>query len=811
MANAQNKRFYERQEEKDVPILPLKDLVLYPNVLMPVYVGRPQSLRAVALALAQDRMLILVPQKDDEIDHPSINDLCEYGTMARVVQDSSLSNSTIKLMVEGLYRVKITHISESGGLFTAQSQAIHEVYLDEDKREIEVLRRTVLNMYNTFLEQNNKKSDELINVLEDIKEPGRLTDTIMTQMPLRMKHKIKILETVDYIERLQNLIAILEEELSYLEIEKEIREKVKVQLDKNQREYFLNEQLKVIRKELLESNKEEFPELEKIQTKIKEKHFPQEVVEKAESELKKLYQMSGMSAEATVIRNYLDWLLDFPWTESSETCHDLKKAKDILNRDHYALEDVKERILEYLAVQKRSSKHLGPILCFVGPPGVGKTSLGQSIAEAVGRNFVRLALGGVHDEAEIRGHRRTYIGSMPGKIVQLISKAKTNNPLFLLDEVDKLGMDYRGDPAAALLEVLDPAQNHAFSDHYMEIDVDLSKVLFIATANTMNIPVPLLDRMEVIRLPGYTVQEKIEIANRHIVPRQMEANVLSAGELCLRHGVIEQIIENYTREAGVRNLEREIAKLARKAVKMIEFEDRKKIVVTPNNLPDYLGIPKYQREKIVQKERIGCVTGLAWTEVGGELLQIESVVLKGKGKLDLTGQMGDVMKESVHAALSVVRHYLDRYSVDCQLDKKDIHIHMPEGAIPKDGPSAGIAITTALFSALTDIPVRANIAMTGEITLQGNVLAIGGLKEKLIAAQREQIKTVLIPQSNEKDLQDVPEDVRNSLEIILVKHIEDVLKYALNQDDNRLKNIIGAYRDYIPSVLQQEIAHSCSN
>ena len=769
-----------------LPVLPLRDVVVYPHVIVPLFVGREKSIAALDIANQQQQELLLIPQNDASIRDPGVTDLHPIGTVGRIVQMTKLSDGTVKVLVEGLRRIEIDGWQEDQPYLQASyrdygSGENTAVATDEQR----AMSKTAVEQFSRFLKENDKNADDLLQNLNQLNNPGRIADTIAAHMDLGQERRIAILDSIDLNERLQHILVILEEELEKTDLDRKIRKRVKQQMERNQREYYLNEQIKAIQKELGEME-DALNDIEQLEKSIKDAGMSADAEKKALSELNKLKQMSPMSAEANVIRNYLEWMIDYPWSKRRRSQYDIARAEKILERDHYGLEDVKERILDYLAVQKRNKNGKGPIICLVGPPGVGKTSLGKSIAEATGRDFDRISLGGMHDEAEIRGHRRTYIGSLPGKIVQKLCKLGSNNPLILLDEIDKIGMDHRGDPASALLEVLDPAQNNAFSDHYLETDIDLSNVLFIATANTLNIPAPLLDRMEVIRLPGYTSREKSEIATRYILPRQIREHGLRKDEFALEDGVVTDIIEDYTREAGVRNLEREIGKLARKSVRKLLTSDIKNIAINKSNLEDFLGVPKYRRSEDDLRNKIGCVTGLAWTSVGGETLQIEATIFRGKGKLNLTGQLGDVMKESIQAASSVVRSYLEANLPELRYDEYDIHMHLPEGATPKDGPSAGIGMATALLSAFSKIPVRGDLAMTGEITLHGRVLAIGGLKEKLLAAVRSHIKTVLIPEENRKDLREIPDEVKDALTIIPVSRIEQVFEHAFEPSETPL-------------------------
>ena len=780
------------EEYSALATLPLRDVVVYPHMVLPLFVGRPKSIAALEAAMANDDPVFLLAQLDPNTEDPKAEDLHQTGTVAQVLQVLKLPDGTVKVLVEGIRRARALTVDETGGLFLSHVEAIDE-NSDKDNPEIEALRRTLLTQFEQYAKLNKKIPAEVISTISSIDDNSRLADTIAAHLQLKLEQRQYVLETAGIVERLEFLLAQLEAELDIMQVEKRIRGRVKRQMEKSQREYYLNEQVKAIQKELGEED--ERGELDALENKIKEAGMSKEAEEKCLSELKKLKMMPPMSAESTVVRNYIDTLLELPWKKKSRVSKDIAKADLILNADHYGLEKVKERILEYLAVQKRMDKLKGPILCLVGPPGVGKTSLGESIAKATGRQYVRMALGGVRDESEIRGHRRTYIGSMPGKILQNMAKVGVKNPLFLLDEIDKMGSDFRGDPASALLEVLDPEQNNKFADHYAEVDYDLSDVMFIATSNSLNIPTPLLDRMEIIRLSGYTEDEKINIAMQYLVPKQMKRNGVKEGELVVDKSAVRDIIRYYTREAGVRSLDREIAKICRKVVMQVTLnEDKKKasksktvskakpkaIKVTEKNLHDYLGVRRFDYGVAESENRIGQVTGLAWTEVGGELLTVEAVALPGKGTIQCTGQLGDVMKESVSAAWSVVRSRAEAVGLAPDFyEKKDIHVHVPEGATPKDGPSAGIAMTLAMVSAFTKIPVRADVAMTGEITLRGEVLPIGGLKEKLLAALRGGIKHVLIPKDNVKDLEEIPENVKTGLTIHPVKWIDEVLALGL--------------------------------
>jgi ATP-dependent Lon protease len=764
---------------QSLPLLPLRDVVVFPHMVIPLFVGRPKSIKALEAAMEVGKSIMLVAQKNASKDDPVASDIYEIGCVSNILQMLKLPDGTVKVLIEGSQRARISSIDDSGAHFTCELTPIEDGA--DPGAEVEALRRAILAQFDSYVKLNKKIPPEILTSLNGIDDAGRLADTIAAHLPIKIEQKQHILETLSVGERLEKLLAQIETELDILQVEKRIRGRVKRQMEKSQREYYLNEQVKAIQKELGEG--EDGADMEEIEKKIKSARMPAEARKKADAELKKLKLMSPMSAEATVVRNYIDVLVGLPWKKKSKVDNDLTKAEAVLDEDHYGLDKVKERILEYLAVQQRVEKVKAPILCLVGPPGVGKTSLGQSIARATNRKFVRMALGGVRDEAEIRGHRRTYIGSMPGKILQSLSKVGVRNPLFLLDEVDKMGMDFRGDPSSALLEVLDPEQNHTFVDHYVEVDYDLSDVMFVATANSLNIPPALLDRMEVIRLAGYTEDEKVNIAQRYLLPKQQKNNGLKPGELVVAETAIRDIVRYFTREAGVRSLERELSKICRKVVKTLLLKkDEKKVAVTPKNLDKFLGVRRFSYGIAEKENQVGQVTGLAWTEVGGELLTIEAVAVPGKGKTTFTGKLGDVMQESIKAAMTVVRRRQARLGIKPGFhEKMDIHIHVPEGATPKDGPSAGIAMTLALVSVLTDIPVRADVAMTGEITLRGEVLPIGGLKEKLLAAHRGGIKTVLIPEENVKDLADIPDNVKNKLEIVPVKWIDRVLEVALER------------------------------
>jgi ATP-dependent Lon protease len=761
-----------------LPILPLRDVVVYPHMVIPLFVGREKSIKALETAMEDGKKIMLVAQKNAADDDPEIDDIYRVGTIASILQLLKLPDGTVKVLVEGSERAKIVNFLTTDEYFKAQVTKLVAEPLSE--RETEVLFRSVLNQFDQYVKLNKKVPPEILSSLSGIEDPTRLADTIAAHMSLKIEEKQAILEIVDLRERLEHLMGLMESEIDILQVEKRIRGRVKRQMEKSQREYYLNEQMKAIQKELGEMD--DAPnEIEDLQNKIDKAGMSKEAKEKATSELNKLKMMSPMSAEATVVRNYIEALVNVPWKKRTRVKNDLAEAEATLETDHYGLEKVKERILEYLAVQQRAGKLKGPILCLVGPPGVGKTSLGQSIARATGRKFVRMALGGVRDEAEIRGHRRTYIGSMPGKIIQKLSKVEARNPLFLLDELDKMSMDFRGDPASALLEVLDPEQNHTFNDHYLEVDYDLSEVMFVATANSLNIPAPLLDRMEVIRLSGYTEDEKLNIAKRYLVPKQVKNNGLKDKEIRISDSAITDMIRYYTREAGVRSLEREISKICRKVVKDILLKPTDKVVsVSSRNIEKYLGVKRFRYGLAETKDQVGQVTGLAWTEVGGDLLTIEATVMPGKGKPIFTGQLGDVMQESIQAAMTLVRSRASMLGIDPEFYQKyDFHIHVPEGATPKDGPSAGAAMCTALVSVLTDIPVRSDVAMTGEITLRGEVLPIGGLKEKLLAAHRGGITTVLIPEENRRDLVEIPKNIKQNLDIRPVRWIDEVLEVAL--------------------------------
>jgi ATP-dependent Lon protease len=758
------------------PVLPLRDIVVFPHMIVPLFVGREKSIRALEEVMRADKPILLATQKNAADDDPAPEAIFATGTLARVLQLLKLPDGTVKVLVEGASRAKIRKYAQAEGYYAAEAQAISDDPIDPI--EAEALSRSVLAEFENYVKLNKKISPEVVAAVTQIDDYGKLADTIASHLAVKLADKQAILEIHSIAKRFEKCLGLMESEISVLQVEKRIRTRVKRQMEKTQREYYLNEQMKAIQKELGdEDGKDEMSELE---NRIKATKLTKEARDKALAELKKLRQMSPMSAEATVVRNYLDWMLSIPWQRRSKIKKDLPAAQALLDNDHFGLDKVKERIVEYLAVQQRANKLTGPILCLVGPPGVGKTSLGKSIAKATGREFVRMSLGGVRDEAEIRGHRRTYIGSMPGKVIQSMRKAKTSNPLFLLDEIDKMGMDFRGDPSSALLEVLDPEQNASFNDHYLEVDYDLSNVMFVTTANTLNIPAPLMDRMEIIRIAGYTEDEKLEIAKRHLLPNSMGKHGLDKKEFDVDDSALLELVRRYTREAGVRNLEREISNLSRKAVKEILLSKKKKISVTGKNVHEFLGVPKYRYGEIEADDAVGLVTGLAWTEVGGELLTIEGVMLPGKGRMTVTGNLKEVMKESISAAASYVRSRALEYGVEPpRFDKRDIHVHVPEGATPKDGPSAGVAMATVIVSMLTSIPVKHDVAMTGEITLRGRILPIGGLKEKLLAALRGGIKKVLIPQDNAKDLADIPASVKNGLEIVPVSMMDEVLKHAL--------------------------------
>ena len=768
----------KKSELQTIPVLPLRDVVVFPFMVMPLFVGRPRSISSLDDAMNNGKQLLLVSQKQAELEEPSIDDLYDVGTIANIIQLLKLPDGTVKVLVEGQQRAKIHQIEDSGEHFQAQVEPLNSTL--GNKKELQVVHKAALDEFQNYVNLNKKVQPDILSALQQIENLEQVSDTLASHLPVSVAQKQTVLEMTNVVERFEYLLGLMQSEADLLQVEKRIRSRVKKQMEKSQRDYYLNEQIKAIQKELGEEENA-ISEIEQLRQKIEEARMPLEAREKAEAELQKLKMMSPMSAEATVVRSYIDWMIQVPWHKRTKVKKDLAKAQEILDADHYGLERVKERILEYLAVQTRLNQLKGPILCLVGPPGVGKTSLGQSIANATGRKYVRMALGGVRDEAEIRGHRKTYIGSLPGKLIQKMAKVGVKNPLFLLDEIDKMSSDMRGDPASALLEVLDPEQNAHFNDHYLEVDYDLSDVMFVATSNSMHIPTPLLDRMEVIRLSGYTEDEKLNIATRHLINKQMERNGLKTGELIIDDSAIVDIIRYYTREAGVRNLEREISKICRKAVKTLLLDKKlKSIKVTAKNLHDYLGVKRFEFGRADTQNRVGEVTGLAWTEVGGDLLTIETASVPGKGKLSYTGSLGDVMKESIQAAMTVVRARADKLGINPEFhEKRDIHIHVPDGATPKDGPSAGIAMCTALVSCLTGNPVKSEVAMTGEISLRGKVLPIGGLKEKLLAAHRGGIKTVIIPKDNVKDLEEIPENAKRDLNIHAVETIDEVLTIAL--------------------------------
>ena len=768
----------KKSELQTIPVLPLRDVVVFPYMVMPLFVGRPRSIHSLDEAMNHGKQLLLVSQKQPELEEPGIDDLYDVGTIANIIQLLKLPDGTVKVLVEGQQRAQIYQLEDTGEHFQAQIKPIESTL--GNKKELQVVHKAALDEFQNYVNLNKKVQPDILSALQQIENLEQLSDTLASHLPVSVAQKQTVLEMSNVVERFEYLLGLMQSEADLLQVEKRIRSRVKKQMEKSQRDYYLNEQIKAIQKELGEEENA-ISEIEQLRQKIEEARMPLEAREKVEAELQKLKMMSPMSAEATVVRSYIDWMIQVPWHKRTKVKKDLAKAQEILDADHYGLERVKERILEYLAVQTRLNQLKGPILCLVGPPGVGKTSLGQSIANATGRKYVRMALGGVRDEAEIRGHRKTYIGSLPGKLIQKMAKVGVKNPLFLLDEIDKMSSDMRGDPASALLEVLDPEQNAHFNDHYLEVDYDLSDVMFVATSNSMHIPTPLLDRMEVIRLSGYTEDEKLNIATRHLINKQMERNGLKAGELTIDDSAIVDIIRYYTREAGVRNLEREISKICRKAVKTLLLDKKlKSIKVTAKNLHDYLGVKRFEFGRADTQNRVGEVTGLAWTEVGGDLLTIETASVLGKGKLSYTGSLGDVMKESIQAAMTVVRARADKLGINPEFhEKRDIHIHVPDGATPKDGPSAGIAMCTALVSCLTGNPVKSEVAMTGEISLRGKVLPIGGLKEKLLAAHRGGIKTVIIPKDNVKDLEDIPENAKRDLNIHAVEAIDEVLTIAL--------------------------------
>ena len=765
-------------KSNNLPVLPLRNIVVFPNMVVPLFVGRDKSINALEQVMDKDQELLFLSQKNSDVDDPSETDLYEIGTKGKILQLLKLPDGTVKVLVEGIARCKVKNIKFSSDFVNAEIEELPKNETISDT--IKALGRSVVSKYETYANINNKTSSEVLTSVKDIENEDKLADTVASQIAINIQEKQKILEEVDLEKRLNMILSYIEGELSVLQVEKKIRRRVKNQMEKTQKEYYLNEQMKAIQKELEDGEGGASEDIAELNEKINKTKLSKEAKEKALNELKKLKQMSPMSAEATVVRNYLDWLLDIPWGKKKRIKKDINKSQEILDKDHYGLEKVKDRITEYLAVQNRSSKVKGPILCLVGPPGVGKTSLGKSIASATGREFIRMSLGGVRDEAEIRGHRRTYIGSMPGRIIQALKKVKTSNPIFLLDEIDKLGQDFRGDPASALLEVLDPEQNNAFNDHYLEVDYDLSQVMFVTTANTMNIPGPLLDRMEIIRIAGYTEEEKLEIAKRHLIEKVKENNALTDKEFKISDDVIRSVIQNYTREAGVRNLERELNSLGRKAVKEISQNKSDSLNVSSDNISDYLGVKKFRYGKKENDDLIGVVTGLAWTQVGGDILNVEAVMVPGQGKIRTTGKLGDVMKESIDAASSFVRSRAVNYGIEPPIfQRKDIHVHVPEGATPKDGPSAGVAMIIAIISVMAGIPVKNDVAMTGEMSLRGRVLPIGGLKEKLLAALRSGIKTVLVPSDNDRELSEVPDNIKDKLDIKLVSTIDEALELAL--------------------------------
>ncbi|EOD54514.1 endopeptidase La [Aeromonas molluscorum] len=778
----------ERSERIKIPVLPLRDVVVYPHMVIPLFVGREKSIRCLEAAMEQDKKVLLIAQKDASTDEPTVEEIFSVGTVANILQMLKLPDGTVKVLVEGGQRARLEQMIDGQDFFVGEAEYIASTPIEEQDQE--VLVRSAIGQFEGYIKLNKKIPPEVLTSISAIDDAARLADTMAAHMPLKLEDKQKVLEIASVSERIEFLMAMMESEIDLLQVEKRIRSRVKKQMEKSQREYYLNEQMKAIQKELgeLEDSPDEF---EALSRKIEEAGMPADAHDKAQAELAKLRMMSPMSAEATVVRSYVDWMVQVPWRTRSKVKKDLGKAQEVLDADHYGLEKVKDRILEYLAVQARVNKLKGPILCLVGPPGVGKTSLGQSIARATGRKYVRMALGGVRDEAEIRGHRRTYIGSMPGKLIQKMAKVGVKNPLFLLDEIDKMSSDMRGDPASALLEVLDPEQNNSFNDHYLEVDYDLSDVMFVATSNSMNIPGPLLDRMEVIRLSGYTEDEKLNIAKQHLVAKQIQRNGLKPAEITIEDSALVGVIRYYTREAGVRSLEREISKICRKAVKRILLDKSiKHILVNQDNLKEYLGVQRFDYGKAADQNQIGQVCGLAWTEVGGDLLTIETTNVPGKGKLTYTGSLGDVMQESIQAAMTVVRARAEKLRINADFhEKRDIHVHVPEGATPKDGPSAGIAMCTALVSSLTGNPVRADVAMTGEITLRGEVLPIGGLKEKLLAAHRGGIKRVLIPKDNERDLEEIPANVKQDLEIYPVRWIDEVLELALQDNPQGFERV----------------------
>jgi ATP-dependent Lon protease len=775
----------ENKKSMNLPVLPLRNIVVFPNMVVPLFVGRDKSINALEQVMDKDQELLFLSQKNSEVDDPSEKDLFKIGTRGKILQLLKLPDGTVKVLVEGLARCKVKKIEFTADYITADIEEFENSEVISDT--IKALGRSVVSKYETYANINNKTSSEVLTSVKDIEDENKLADTVASQIAINIQEKQKILEEIDLEKRLNMILSYIEGELSVLQVEKKIRRRVKNQMEKTQKEYYLNEQMKAIQKELEDGEGGASEDIAELTEKINKTKLSKEAKEKAYNELKKLKQMSPMSAEATVVRNYLDWLLDIPWGKKKRIKKDINKSQEILDKDHYGLEKVKDRITEYLAVQNRSSKVKGPILCLVGPPGVGKTSLGKSIAAATGREFIRMSLGGVRDEAEIRGHRRTYIGSMPGRIIQALKKVKTTNPVFLLDEIDKLGQDFRGDPASALLEVLDPEQNNAFNDHYLEVDYDLSQVMFVTTANTMNIPGPLLDRMEIIRIAGYTEEEKLEIAKRHLIEKVKSNNALTDKEFKISDEVIRSVIQNYTREAGVRNLERELNSLGRKAVKEISQNKSDSLNVSSDNISEYLGVKKFRYGKKENDDLVGVVTGLAWTEVGGDILNVEAVMVPGQGKIRTTGKLGDVMKESIDAASSFVRSRAVNYGIEPPIfQRKDIHVHVPEGATPKDGPSAGVAMIIAIISVMAGIPVKNDVAMTGEMSLRGRVLPIGGLKEKLLAALRSGIKTVLIPSENDRELSEVPDNIKDKLDIKLVSTIDEALELALVRKPNAI-------------------------
>ncbi len=768
----------ENKKSTNLPVLPLRNIVVFPNMVVPLFVGRDKSINALEQVMDKDQELLFLSQKNSDVDDPAEKDLFKIGTKGKILQLLKLPDGTVKVLVEGLARCKIKKIEFTADYINADIEELENSEVISDT--IKALGRSVVSKYETYANINNKTSSEVLTSVKDIEDENKLADTVASQIAINIQEKQKILEETDLEKRLNMILSYIEGELSVLQVEKKIRRRVKNQMEKTQKEYYLNEQMKAIQKELEDGEGGASEDIAELTEKINKTKLSKEAKEKAHNELKKLKQMSPMSAEATVVRNYLDWLLDIPWGKKKRIKKDINKSQEILDKDHYGLEKVKDRITEYLAVQNRSSKVKGPILCLVGPPGVGKTSLGKSIAAATGREFIRMSLGGVRDEAEIRGHRRTYIGSMPGRIIQALKKVKTANPVFLLDEIDKLGQDFRGDPASALLEVLDPEQNNTFNDHYLEVDYDLSQVMFVTTANTMNIPGPLLDRMEIIRIAGYTEEEKLEIAKRHLIEKVKSNNALTDKEFKISDEVIRSVIQNYTREAGVRNLERELNSLGRKAVKEISQNKSDSLNVSSDNISEYLGVKKFRYGKKENDDLVGVVTGLAWTEVGGDILNVEAVMVPGQGKIRTTGKLGDVMKESIDAASSFVRSRAVNYGIEPPIfQRKDIHVHVPEGATPKDGPSAGVAMIIAIISVMAGIPVKNDVAMTGEMSLRGRVLPIGGLKEKLLAALRSGIKTVLIPSENDRELSEVPDNIKDKLDIKLVSTIDEALELAL--------------------------------